>query len=274
LRKLKDEGVEFQSHIDGARHFFTPESVMDIQYCLGSDIIMPLDECVQYPCAREEARTAMERTLLWARRSREAFSKLVACRDKQQALFGIVQGATFPDVRRECCERLCACDFDGYALGGLSVGEPKHLMYEIAGFSAPLLPEDKPRYLMGVGMPEDILAAVESGLDMFDCVIPTRYGRNGTAFTGAGKITVRNAPYTDAFEPLDPACACVTCRSFSKAYLRHLLNCDEILGLRLVSYHNVYFYLGLMHKIREAISADRFIEFKKEFLDGYAGARS
>lgn len=269
LRKIRDEGVEFQSHIDGMRHFFTPESVMEIQYTLGSDIIMPLDECVHYPCSKEQARTALERTVLWVKRSRDAFRTLSGRHDKQQSLFCIVQGATYEDLRAECAERLRAVGFDGYALGGLSVGEPKHLMYGITSATAQLLPADKPRYLMGVGMPEDILEAVEAGVDMFDCVIPTRYGRNGTAFTSEGKITVRNAPHAEEFKPLDPACSCYACTSFSRAYIRHLLNCDEILGLRLVSHHNVYFYIDLMRKIRETIRHDRFSEFKKEFLAGY-----
>ena len=180
-----------------------------------------------------------------------------------------MQGATYEDLRKECANRLIDMDFDGYAIGGVSVGEPKNLRYNIVNLVADLLLKDKPRYLMGVGLPEDIIEAVESGIDMFDCVVPTRYGRNGTAFTSAGKITIRNSPFIEDFTPLDPACSCYTCKNFSRAYLRHLFNVEEILGLRLVSLHNIYFYLELMRKIRKAISQDRFLEFKKEFLSKY-----
>jgi queuine tRNA-ribosyltransferase len=263
LRKISDTGVEFQSHIDGARHLFTPESVIGIQSDLGSDIIMPLDECVQYPCAKEQAKAAILRTIDWARRSKAVFGA------GRQLLFGIVQGSNYEDLRKECVGRLVDMDFDGYAIGGVSVGEPKDLRYNTVSFSAPLLPPKKPRYLMGVGLPQDIIEAVGSGIDMFDCVIPTRYGRNGTAFTSLGKITVRNAAYSKDFSPLDPDCSCYGCKKFSRAYLRHLFNTEEILGLRLVSLHNVYFFLGLMQKIREAISQNRFGEFKKDFLKKY-----
>jgi queuine tRNA-ribosyltransferase len=264
LRKINDEGVEFQSHIDGMRHFFTPEEVVDIQQAFGSDIMMPLDECVHYPCSQDQARVAMERTLAWARRSKSH----IADNDKQ-LLFGIVQGATYEDLRKECAERIVETGFDGYAVGGVSVGEPKNLMYNMAEIAAGFLPPASPRYLMGVGLPEDIVEAVGLGIDMFDCVVPTRYGRNGTAFTSVGKLTIRNSPYIEDFRPLDPACNCYTCKNFSRAYLRHLFNAGEILGLRLVSLHNVHFYLALMRQIREAIGQDRFLEFKKEFLNNY-----
>jgi len=263
LRKVNDRGVEFQSHIDGLKHFLTPEDVIDIQKDFGSDIMMPLDECVHYPCAQDHAEIAMKRTIDWAKRSKTVIS------ENRQLLFGIVQGATYEDLRKECAHQLTDMDFDGFAIGGVSVGEPKNLRYNIVNFVADLLPKDYPRYLMGVGLPQDIIEAVESGVDMFDCVVPTRYGRNGTAFTSEGKLTIRNSPYIEDFRPLDKGCSCYTCNNFTRAYLRHLFNSGEILGLRLVSLHNVHFYLELMHKIREAIRLDGFREFKKEFLRNY-----
>jgi queuine tRNA-ribosyltransferase len=263
LRKVKDEGVEFQSHIDGAKHLFTPENVVETQQVFGSDIMMPLDECVHYPCSRDHAEVAMKRTLVWARRS------LSVAGGGRQLLFGIVQGATYEDLRKECAERLIGMDFSGYAIGGVSVGEPKNLRYNIVSLLCGLLPQEKPRYLMGVGLPQDILEAVELGADMFDCVVPTRYGRNGTAFTSVGKLTIRNAPFIEDFSSLDPACSCYACRNFSRAYLRHLFNSEEILGLRLVSLHNIHFFLQMMQEARAAIAEDRFPEFKREFLVKY-----
>jgi queuine tRNA-ribosyltransferase len=280
LRKIGDRGVEFQSHIDGLKHFLTPEDIIGIQKDFGSDIMMPLDECVHYPCAKDHAEIAMARTVDWAKRSKQALgyglqatnSKLStgyeAC-SRRQLLFGIIQGATYEDLRKDCAKQLTDMEFDGYAIGGVSVGEPRNLRYNIVNLVADLLPLDSPRYLMGVGLPEDIVEATGLGIDMFDCVVPTRYGRNGTAFTSQGKMTIRNSPYIEDFNPLDKECSCYTCNNFSRAYLRHLFNTDEILGLRLVSLHNVYFYLELMHKIRKAISQDRFAEFKKEFLSRY-----
>jgi queuine tRNA-ribosyltransferase len=245
--------------------------LIDIQKDLGSDILMPLDECVHYPCAKDHAEQAMERTLEWARRSREHFlrSQEHSSGDGGQILFGIVQGSTYQDLRRTCAEELIKMDFTGFALGGISVGEPRELMYNIVSFTADLLPQNKPRYLMGVGLPEDIIQAVDSGVDMMDCVVPTRYGRNGTAFTSAGKITVRNACFIQDFSPLDKECRCYTCTNFSRAYLRHLFNSAEILGLRLVSLHNVHFFLQLMRLAREAIKDNKFLEFKKNFFDKY-----
>jgi queuine tRNA-ribosyltransferase len=264
LRKVLDRGVEFQSHIDGLKHFLTPEDVIEVQKVLGSDIMMPLDECVHYPCARDHAEIAMQRTLDWARRS------LGVARDKEtQFLFGIIQGATYEDLRRESIKQTLDLNFDGFAIGGVSVGEPRNLRYNIVSLVADLLPSELPRYLMGVGLPEDIIQAVGLGTDMFDCVVPTRYGRNGTAFTSEGKITIRNAPYTEDFNPLDKNCSCYACRNFSRAYLRHLFNTEEILGLSLVSLHNVYFYLDMMRQIRKAISENRFNEFKEDFLHRY-----
>ncbi len=272
LRKISDEGVQFQSHIDGSRHFLTPESVVELQEDLGSDIMMPLDECVHYPCGKDYAQVAMKRTIDWAYRSKEFMVHSSKFIDKKGMLFGIVQGATYEDLRKDCARALVEMDFDGFAIGGISVGEPKNLRYNMVNLSVQHLPKDKPRYLMGVGLPEDIVEAAECGVDMFDCVVPTRYGRNGTAFTSAGRLTVRNSPFIEDFRPLDERCDCYTCKSFSRAYLRHLFNTGEVLGLRLVSLHNVHFYLELMRKIREAISHDGFPEFKKEFLSAYSNS--
>jgi len=270
LRKISDRGAEFQSHIDGMKHFLTPEDVVNIQRELGSDIIMPLDECVHYPCAKSQAETAMERTIDWARRSKKAFDSFLSrSSGPRQLLFGIVQGATYEDLREKCALALIETGFDGYAIGGVSVGEPWNLIYNIVDKAAEILPSDKARYLMGVGLPEDMIEAVGLGVDMFDCVIPTRYGRNGTAFTSQGKLVIRNASFTEDFRPLDEKCGCYTCRNFSRAYLRHLFNSSEILGLRLVSSHNINFYLELMRKIRKALKDGRFTEFKKEFLNEY-----
>jgi len=276
LRKVKDHGVEFQSHIDGLKHLLTPEDVIEIQRVLGSDIMMPLDECVHYPCSKDHAEVAMRRTIDWAERSlkiaksqNRKIAKSQSHKVARQMLFGIVQGATYEDLRRDCCSRLAPMDFDGFAIGGVSVGEPKDLSYNTVKLCLGLLPQEKPRYLMGVGLPEDIVEAVEQGVDMFDCVVPTRYGRNGTAFTSRGKITVRNAAYAKDFSPLDPSCSCYTCRNFTRAYLRHLFNTEEILGLRLVCQHNIHFYLELMRRIRQAIAADGWKEFKEGFLAAY-----
>jgi len=285
LRKVTDEGVEFQSHIDGARHFLTPESVFEVQLDFGSDIIMPLDECVHYPCSKDQAKVALDRTIKWAQRTKKFMGYRLSVMEKEKQksltqnlepktqnpnlLFGIIQGATYEDLRKESVEGMVSMDFDGYAIGGLSVGEPSNLLYDMAGFTADLLPQDKPRYLMGVGLPQDLVEAVDIGIDMFDCVVPTRYGRNGTAFTSGGKIVIRNSPYRIQFSPLDAECSCYTCKNFSRAYLRHLFNAEEILGLRLISLHNTHFFQDLMRKIREAISKDSFKEFKKEFYGKY-----
>jgi queuine tRNA-ribosyltransferase len=269
LRKVNDEGVEFQSHIDGAKHFLTPENVVRIQLDLGSDIMMPLDECVHYPCARDHAEIAMKRTIDWARRCKLENGKWQAANGNKALLFGIVQGATYEELRKVCSQKLVDIDFDGYAIGGVSVGEPRNLRYNITNFTVEFLPQDKPRYLMGVGTPPDILEAVEYGIDMFDCVVPTRYGRNGTAFTSEGKLIIRNSPFARDFKPLDAECGCYACANFSRAYLRHLFNTEEMLGPQLVSLHNVHFFLELMRKTRDAIRQDRFREFKKQFLKNY-----
>ncbi|MFH0941358.1 MAG: tRNA guanosine(34) transglycosylase Tgt [Candidatus Omnitrophota bacterium] len=278
LRKVKDEGLDFQSHLDGTRHFLTPEDVIRVQQALGSDIMMPLDECVHYPVSFEQAQIALERTTLWASRSKKEHDK--DFRDERNApcapqdaprgapkgaLFGIVQGSTYEDLRKRSATELTEIGFKGYAIGGLSVGEPRDLRYNILHETLSHLPVDSPRYLMGVGLPEDILEAVSMGVDMFDCVVPTRYGRNGSAFTSQGRITVRNGEFSHDQKPLDPECGCYCCRNFTRSYLRHLFNSGEILGLRLVSYHNIYFFLDLMNKVRQAIKENRFKEFKDKF---------
>jgi queuine tRNA-ribosyltransferase len=267
LRKVTDEGVKFQSHVDGARHLLRPEDAIDIQRTLGSDIMMPLDECVHYPCSRDQAEGAEKRTAAWAERSKESLLRTREEAEEKQLLFGIVQGATYEDLRRESAERITGIGFDGYAVGGISVGEPKDLSYTIVDFTSQFLPSGQPRYVMGVGLPEDIVEYAGLGIDMFDCVVPTRYGRNGTAFTSEGKLTVRNAPYIQDWGPLDKECQCYTCKNFTRGYLRHLFNTEEMLGLRLVSLHNVSFYLKLMRDIREAIAQDGFAEFKKKILE-------
>ncbi|MCX5700741.1 MAG: tRNA guanosine(34) transglycosylase Tgt [Candidatus Omnitrophica bacterium] len=270
LRKLSDKGVEFQSHIDGFKHFLTPEDVVDIQIDLGSDIMMPLDECVHYPCTKDHAEVAMKRTLGWANRSRKhLLEHKKHGPTKKQLLFGIVQGATYDDLRKICAKEIVDIDFDGYAIGGVSVGEPSELIYNILDYSASLLPSEKPRYAMGIGYPPDIVEAVDRGIDMFDCVVPTRYGRNGTAFTSRGKVPIKNAAYTEDLRALDEECLCYVCKNFSRSYLRHLFNAQEMLGLTLLSLHNVYYFLDLARKIREAIKKNQFSEFKKEFLSKY-----
>lgn len=275
LRKIIKEGVEFQSHIDGAKHFLSPERVIEIQSIFGSDIIMPLDECVHYPATRDYAEESLNLTTEWARRSKIVFSRpthamaWVPRVDNQQLLFGIVQGSTFLDLRKEAVERLVEIGFDGYAVGGVSVGEPDDLKKEILEFTISLLPERKIRYVMGVGSPVDILEAVSKGFDIFDCVMPTRNGRNGMAFTKKGKLNIRNAKCVSEFTPLEDECSCFTCQNHTRAYIHHLFSANEILGLRLVSLHNVHFYANLMKEIREAIAQDRFSNFKKGFVRKY-----
>ena len=255
LRDLTDEGVRFRSHIDGTEHFLTPELVMEIQVNLGSDIMMVLDDVVPYPCERVRAEEAMYRSAKWAGRSKRAKSELdnSKFRAREQGLFGITQGGTFMDLRRESISRTLSADFDGYAIGGLSVGEPKKQMREMVDLSTELLPHDRPRYLMGVGTPADIAVAVSLGVDLFDCVLPTRLGRNGTAFTSAGRVNLRNSCYAEDSSPLDLECECATCVGYSKAYLRHLIQSKEILGVRLVTFHNLHLYLNLLKKVRSVI---------------------
>jgi len=269
LNKINEDGVKFQSHLDGSYHFFTPESVIDLQRQLGSDIMMVLDECTPYPCDFDYARKSMELTLLWAERSNQKFQKTTPVYDFEQTVFSIVQGSTYEELRKQCCERLIAMEFPGYAIGGLSVGEPKTAMYEMTEVCTQLLPENKPRYLMGVGKPEDLVTCVALGIDMFDCVMPTRNGRNGTVFTRKGPIVVKNALYKEDFKPIDETCSCLACRNFSRAYIRHLFQAEEILALRLASIHNLTFYLSLMREMREAIISQTFNEWSKSFFLEY-----
>ena len=264
LKRVTPEGVEFKSHLDGSMHLLTPEKAIEIQESLDSDIMMVLDECLPYPCPEDQAEASLELTSAWAKRCLEA-------RRGKGALFGIVQGSFYPHLRQKAVEELVAMDFDGYAIGGLSVGEPPELMHEMAGFTASLLPQDKPRYLMGVGRPQDLVEAVSLGIDMFDCVVPTRNARNGTLFTWSGPMSIKKAQYTKDPLPPDPRCTCYTCRHFSRAYLRHLYMSNEILGLRLNTIHNLHFYLTLMGEMRRAIAQGRMETFKREFLERYGG---
>lgn len=264
LRKIKEEGVTFKSHLDGSSHFITPERAVEIENALGADIIMAFDECAPYPSEYNYAKEAMERTTRWARRCKEAHKNT-----EKQALFGIVQGVTFKDLRQESAKQLVELDFPGYAIGGLSVGEPAELMYEVLDYTVPLLPENKPRYLMGVGTPDYLIEGAIRGVDMFDCVLPTRVARNGTAMTSVGKVVVRNATYEKDFSPLDPECDCYTCKNFTRAYIRHLIKAGEILGVRLTTIHNLRFLISLMEKVRKAIEEERLLEFRREFYVKY-----
>ena len=266
LRKVKQDGVEFKSHLDGSAHFFTPEKVVAIQRSIGSDIIMVLDECTPYPCEYKYALNSAKLTSSWALMSKEAFEKSVPLYGHKQFMFGIIQGSVYKDIREFSAEDITKLDFDGYAVGGLAVGEPVDIMYDIVDFTTSLMPENKPRYLMGVGRPENLLEAVERGVDMFDCVMPTRNGRNAYLFTSEGILSIRNAKYKDDFSTIDENCDCYTCRNFSKAYLRHLFIAGEILALELASIHNLNFYLSLMRTAREKIIEGRFSEWKKEIL--------
>jgi len=259
LCKVTEEGATFQSHLDGSLHFFSPEFVIEIQEALGADIIMALDECLPYPSSREATRDALDRTMQWARRSKQAHQR------RDQILFGIVQGGFYPELRREATLRLLEVGFEGYALGGLSVGETPSMMREVVDQVVPLLPEDRPRYLMGVGMPEDLLECVMRGIDMFDCVIPTRHARTGWLFTTFGRVVIKNAQYARDESPIDPACDCTTCRHFSRAYLRHLFMAQETLALRLNTIHNLHYYLRLMEQIRQAIREGRLAQYREEF---------
>ncbi|HMG36970.1 MAG TPA: tRNA guanosine(34) transglycosylase Tgt [Blastocatellia bacterium] len=276
LRELSEDGVEFQSHIDGSRHFLSPEKSMEIQVALGSDIIMAFDECTPYPATREQAQESLEMTSRWARRCSRRLDELrsqteldaigISAVNPRQALFGIIQGSVFDDLRRTSLAGLLEIGFDGYAIGGLSVGEDKSAMFEVISAIAPLMPPDKPRYLMGVGAPEDIVEAVAAGIDMFDCVLPTRNARNGQLFTSRGRLTIKNSRYRDDPAPIDEQCGCQLCRRYSRAYLRHLYTSGEILGSVLSSLHNVSFYLDTMARVRQAISLGTFNEFRSSFL--------
>lgn len=266
LRKISEKGVEFRSHLDGSKHWFTPESVMEIEEALGADIIMAFDECVSYPSDYSYTKDSMEMTHRWAERCLKAHVRT------DQALFGIVQGGMYPDLRRESAKVIASMDFPGHGIGGLSVGEPKPMMYEMLDVLIPYLPENKPRYLMGVGSPDCFFEGVQRGVDMFDCVLQTRIARNGQALTSRGPLTVRNATYERDFSSLDPECDCYTCQNFTRAYIRHLIKAKEILAAHLLSLHNLHFSIRLMQQIREAIFANSFLDFKGEFMGRYEQA--
>lgn len=266
LNKITPEGVTFQSHLDGSRHLFTPKKAMDIQISIGADIMMCFDDCTAFPVTREKAEKSMRMTHDWAIQCR---AQWVAREASQQALFGIVQGSVYEDLRRESAAGLVDLDFPGYAIGGVSVGESKEEMIQAVEWAAPLLPVEKPRYLMGVGPPEDVLNAIERGVDMFDCVMPTRNARNGSLFTSTGKLNIKNARFADDFGPLDAACRCPVCTTYTRAYLHHLYRAKEILSLRLNTLHNLFFMLQLADSAREAIRDGRFLEFKRTFLQSY-----
>jgi queuine tRNA-ribosyltransferase len=263
-RKIKEEGVIFKSHLDGAKHFFTPEYVMEIEKSLGADIIMAFDECTPYPCDWDYAKNSMERTIRWLKRCKDAHHNT-----EKQALFGIVQGSTYKDLRIESARRTVEIELPGYAIGGLSVGESKEIMNEVMDYTVPELPKDKPRYLMGVGSPDALIDGSIRGIDMFDCVLPTRIARNGTVMTSKGKLVIRNAEYAEDFIPMDEECDCYACKNFSRAYIRHLIKAGEILGGRLTSIHNLRFLQNLMTNIRKAIAEDRLGDYKKEFFIKY-----
>ncbi len=260
---LTDEGVKFKSHLDGSWHFFTPELVIEIQEIIGSDIMMPLDVCPPYPVSHTTAKDAVDKTINWLIRSKKAK------KNNWQALFGIIQGSVYEDLRRESALKTVEIDMDGYSIGGLSVGEPAEEMYAMTEVVVELLPEEKPRYLMGVGTPENIIESVDRGIDMFDCVMPTRNARNGTLFTTYGRVNIKAAKHKFSDEPVDRECDCYTCKNFSRGYLRHLFNAEEITGMTLATIHNLRFYNRLMENIREAIKESRFKQFKKEFLEKY-----
>ncbi|MCL5677154.1 MAG: tRNA guanosine(34) transglycosylase Tgt [Firmicutes bacterium] len=264
LRKITEEGATFKSHIDGSTHTLTPEKVMEIENALGADIIMAFDECTPYPCEHDYAKASVERTSRWAARCQAAHA-----RPQDQALFGIVQGSTFADLRREHARQITSLGFPGYAIGGLSVGEPKPVMYEILEETLPLLPQDRPRYLMGVGSPDALIEGALRGVDMFDCVLPTRIARHGQALTPAGRVVIRNAAYANDLGPLDPTCDCYTCQNYSRAYLRHLFKAKEVLGLRLVSLHNLRYLARLMAGLRQAIARGHELEYRQAFYDSY-----
>ncbi len=264
LRTINEEGVEFKSHLDGSKHVFTPESVMKIEEDLGADIIMAFDECCPYPSTYEYTKNSMERTTRWAERCKKAHKNI----DKQ-SLFGIVQGGFYKDLRKQSAQELIDLNFPGYAIGGISVGEPKEEFLDILNYTTPLLPENKPRYLMGVGTPDYLIEAVLSGIDMCDCVLPTRIARNGTAMTWNGKVVIRNATYERDWNPLDNECDCYTCRNYTRAYIRHLVKANEILGIRLLTIHNLYFLTKLMEKVKIEIEKDNLLTFKEEFYKKY-----
>ena len=263
LNKITEEGVRFQSHIDGSYHMFTPEKVMEIENAIGADIIMSFDECTPYPADRAYAKKSADMTIRWAKRSKDAHSR------DDQALFGIVQGSVYDDLRVENAKALMDIDFPGYSIGGLSVGEPKEDMYRICQLLDDILPQEKPRYLMGVGKPEDLVEGVYRGIDMFDCVLPTRNARKGTTYTWKGKLIVKAAKYKEDFTPIDENCTCYACRNHTKAYIRHLLSVGEPLGMTLLTIHSLHFFLELMEKMREAIENNEFSEWRRWFYSTF-----
>ncbi|MBD3917786.1 tRNA guanosine(34) transglycosylase Tgt [Paenibacillus sp. PR3] len=264
MRKITEEGVTFRSHLNGDKLFISPEVAMEIQNALGPDIMMAFDECPPYPADYEYVKNSLERTTRWAERCLKAHA-----RPQDQALFAIIQGGMYADLRKQSAEQLTAMDFPGYAIGGLSVGESKPLMYEMLDVTVPLMPANKPRYLMGVGSPDALLEGSIRGIDMFDCVLPTRIARNGTTMTSEGRLVIRNAKFADDFGPLDPNCDCYTCRNYSRAYIRHLIKADETFGIRLTTYHNLHFLIQLMKDVRQAIMDDRLLDFRDEFFAKY-----
>lgn len=263
LRKITEEGVTFNSHLDGSKHLFTPEKVMEIEEALGADIAMCFDECCEFPSTYEYTKKSMERTTRWAKRCKEAHTR------EDQGLFGIIQGGFYKDLRRQSAKELIELDFPGYAIGGISVGEPKKEFLEILRFTSPLMPENKPRYLMGVGTPDYLIEAALSGIDMCDCVLPTRLARHGTALTSKGKVVIRNNNYSRDWGKLDDECDCYTCKNYTRAYLRHLVKTNEILGMRLISLHNLRFLTKLMERVRIEIENDNLIKFREEFYKKY-----
>lgn len=272
LRTINDDGVEFKSHWDGSAHLFTPEKVVDIQRIIGSDIMMVLDQCISNPSDFADAESAHKLTINWAKRSRDHFLSTKPEYDFKQFQFGIVQGGIYAELRKLSVEDLLAIDFDGYAIGGLAIGESSEERWKITDFCTNLLPEEKLRYLMGVGKPDDLLNAIELGVDMFDCVIPTRNARNGSLFTSEGVINITNAQFIKDKNPIDKRCTCFACQHFSRAYLRHMFNVNEIFGLRLATIHNVYFYLELIKNARQSIADSKFIDFKSDFLSRYSSS--
>lgn len=267
MRKIKEEGVTFRSHLDGSRQFLSPEVATKAQEDLGADIIMAFDECIPYPAERDYAKQSTERTTRWAKRC------LAAKKRDDQGMFGIIQGGMYPDLRAWSAKTITELDFAGFAIGGLSVGEPHPLMYDILGKTTDLMPKDKARYLMGVGTPDCLVEGINLGVDMFDCVYPTRVARNGTAMLPTGRLVVRNAQYAEDFRPIDEDCDCYTCRNFSRAYIHHLFKAEETLALRLLSIHNLHFLLKFTEKMRDAIANDRFVEFREQFLANYETLR-
>ena len=267
LRKLKEDGVEFRSHLDGSSHFFSPEKVIQIQRSIGSDIMMVLDECTPYPCDFEYAEKSTDLTSRWAVLNKEAFEKTKPLYDHNQFLFGIIQGSTYKDLREKSANDLRKIEFDGYAIGGLAVGEPAEVMYDITDFTTDLMPGNKPRYLMGVGRPENILESIERGIDIFDCVMPTRNARHGVLFTSQGVLTLTNAKFREDFEKVDENCDCYTCKSYSRAYLRHLFNAGELLALELASIHNLHFYISLVSEARKRILDGSFKDWKNKTIE-------